>query len=65
MTALLKTERWFKHPRLDHISTSVDACAILGKRKAEYRERFSFFCFIKESAVDFESIFKVEKRLKK
>ena len=26
----LKTARWFKRPRLDQISTSVDACAILG-----------------------------------
>ena len=65
MTALLETKRWFKHPCLDQISTSVDACAILGKRKAEYRKRFSFFCFIKESAVDFERVFEVEKRLKK
>ena len=31
MTVLLKTEQWFKRPRLDHISTSVDACAILGE----------------------------------
>ena len=29
MTALLKTKRWFKRLRLEHISTSVDACAIL------------------------------------
>jgi len=32
VTALFKTERWFKRPRLDQISTSVDACAILGKK---------------------------------
>ena len=30
ITALLKTKRWLKRPRLEHISTSVDACAILG-----------------------------------
>jgi len=30
VTALLKTKQWFKHPRLEQISTSVDACAILG-----------------------------------
>lgn len=30
MTALLKTKQWFKHPRLEQINTSVDACAILG-----------------------------------
>ena len=35
MIALLKTEQWFKRPRLDQISTSVDACAILGV-KTEY-----------------------------
>ena len=29
VTALLKTKQWFKHPRLEQISTSVDACAIL------------------------------------
>ena len=30
MTAFLKTKQWFKHSRLDQISTSVDACAIAG-----------------------------------
>ena len=30
MTALLKTKRWIKHPRLDQISTSENACAIVG-----------------------------------
>ena len=30
MTALLKTKWWFKRPRLDQISTSVDACATWG-----------------------------------
>jgi len=29
VTALFKTERWLKRPRLDQISTSADACAIL------------------------------------
>ena len=29
VTALLKMKQWFKHPRLEQISTSVDACAIL------------------------------------
>lgn len=33
MTALLKTKQWFKHPRLEQINTSVDACAILGVEK--------------------------------
>ena len=30
LTALLKTKQWFKHPRLEQISISVDACAISG-----------------------------------
>jgi len=42
VTALFKTERWFKRPRLDQIRISIS-----------------------KSAVDFERIFEVEKRLKK
>lgn len=58
VTALLKTKRWFKRPRLDQISTSVDACAIVG-------EEGLCGVSINKSAVDFESIFEIEKRFKK
>lgn len=51
MTVLLKTEQWFKRPRLDQISTSVDACAILGDRSQKE--------FWGESAVGLKNIFKV------
>ncbi len=40
MTALLKTKQWFKHPRLEQISTSVDACAILGESAVDFDSVF-------------------------
>ena len=53
VTAFFKAERWFKHPRLDQISTSVDACAIVGDRSQKE--------FWGESAVGLKNTFKVYK----